>query len=48
MSGFLKGSCINSNQLVQVTGFDDFNIEKIEILTIGTRVKLTMDVETSE
>jgi len=27
--GFLKGSCINPNQLVHVTGLDDFQIEKI-------------------
>lgn len=27
--GFLKGNCVNSNQLVHVTGFDDYEIEKI-------------------
>jgi len=25
-SGFLKGNCINANQLVHITGFDDFQI----------------------
>lgn len=29
--GFLKGNCVNANQLVHVTGFDDYEIEKIEI-----------------
>lgn len=22
--GFLKGNCVNSNQLVHITGFDDY------------------------
>ena len=26
VSGFVKGSCINPNQLVHVTGVDDFQI----------------------
>ena len=26
VAGFLKGSCINANQLVHVTGFDDYEI----------------------
>lgn len=29
VSGFLKGNCINSNQIVHVTGLDDFHIDKI-------------------
>ena len=45
VSGFLKGNCINANQLVHVTGLDDFQIEKIEIQTKGTRVRVTMDIE---
>jgi hypothetical protein len=45
ISGFLKGSCINPNQLVHVTGLDDFQIEKIEILTMGAKAKLSMEVE---
>lgn len=44
VSGFVKGSCINANQLVHITGLDDYNIEKIEIQTVGTRAKLTMDM----
>ena len=31
VEGFLKGNCINPNQLVHITGFDDYQIEKIEI-----------------
>lgn len=27
--GFLKGNCVNANQLVHVTGFEDYAIEKI-------------------
>lgn len=27
--GFLKGNCVHSNQLIHVTGFDDYEIEKI-------------------
>jgi hypothetical protein len=27
----LKGNCVNANQLVHVTGFDDYAIQKIEI-----------------
>ncbi len=26
VSGFLKGNCINANQLVHVAGIDDFQI----------------------
>ena len=29
IKGFLKGSTLNANQLVHLTGFDDFQIEKI-------------------
>jgi hypothetical protein len=29
ISGFLKGSCINSNQIAHLTAFDDYHIEKI-------------------
>lgn len=29
--GYLKGNCIHQNQLVHVTGFDDYQIFKIEI-----------------
>ena len=29
--GFLKGNCVHANQLVHVTGFDDYEIQKIEI-----------------
>lgn len=29
--GYLKGACIHANQLVHVTGFDDFEIERIVI-----------------
>lgn len=29
--GFLKGNSVYANQLVHVTGFDDYEIEKIEI-----------------
>lgn len=29
LSGFLKGSCINANQLAHLTNFDDYAIEKI-------------------
>jgi hypothetical protein len=39
ISGFLKGSCINANQLVHLTGFDDYAIDKIEILPVGNRQK---------
>lgn len=45
VSGFLKGNCINSNQLVHITGFDDYQIEKIQIQSIGARAKLNMEVE---
>lgn len=45
VSGFLKGNCINANQLVHVTGLDDFQIEKVEIQTMGTRARVTMEVE---
>ena len=40
LSGFLKGSCINSNQIAHLTGFDDYHIEKIEILAMGSRQRL--------
>lgn len=39
LSGFLKGSCVNANQLAHLTGFDDYAIEKIEILPVGGRQK---------
>jgi len=26
LGGYLKGSCINANQLVHLTGFDDYQI----------------------
>ena len=39
VSGFLKGSCINANQLAHLTNFDDYAIEKIEILPVGGRLK---------
>jgi hypothetical protein len=42
VSGFLKGNCINANQIVHVTGFDDFHIEKIEIQAMGLRAKFSM------
>lgn len=29
ISGFLKGSCVNANQLAHLTGFDDYAVEKI-------------------
>lgn len=29
--GYLKGNCVHANQLVHITGFDDYEIEKIEI-----------------
>lgn len=45
VSGFLKGNCINANQLVHVTGLDDFHIEKIEVQTMGTKSRLPMEVE---
>lgn len=44
VSGYLKGSCVNSNQVVHVTGFDDYNIEKIEIVG-GAAKKNQMDSE---
>jgi hypothetical protein len=44
VSGFLKGNCINSNQLVHVTGFEDYQIEKIEIQSMAARGKLNMEV----
>lgn len=39
VSGFLKGNCVNANQLVHLTGFDDYAIEKIEILPVGIKQK---------
>lgn len=42
VSGFLKGNCINANQIVHVTGADDFHIEKIEIQAMGVRAKFSM------
>ncbi|EGR34439.1 ribosome biogenesis protein, putative [Ichthyophthirius multifiliis] len=38
-TGFLRGSCINANQLLHVTGYDDFQIEKIEILKNPYKIK---------
>lgn len=29
LEGYLKGNCIHANQLVHITGFDDYEIEKI-------------------
>jgi hypothetical protein len=29
VEGFLKGSAVNANQLVHITGMDDFEVEKI-------------------
>ena len=43
ISGFVKGSCVNPNQLVHVTGFDDFYVEKIEVLKMGTKTKIVME-----
>lgn len=31
VEGYLKGNCVHSNQLLHLTGFDDYEIEKIEI-----------------
>lgn len=31
IQGFLKGNCVNANQLVHITGLDDFEVESIEI-----------------
>lgn len=31
LQGFLKGNCVNANQLIHITGLDDFEIESIEI-----------------
>jgi hypothetical protein len=42
VSGFIKGSCINPNQLVHVTGIDDFYIEKIEVLKMGAKSKISI------
>lgn len=36
--GYLKGTCVNANQLVHVTGFDDFEIESIRITPTRKRV----------
>jgi len=44
VSGFVKGNCINANQLVHITGFDDFQVEKIEIQAMGVRAKFSMEV----
>lgn len=30
--GYLKGNAVFANQLVHVTGFDDYEVEKIEIM----------------
>lgn len=43
VSGYLKGNCINANQLVHITGFDDYQIDKIEIL--GVNKKNQMEAE---
>ena len=48
ISGFVKGNCINPNQLVHITGYDDYQIEKIDILAMGTRTKLAMQVENAD
>lgn len=32
VTGFLRGTCLNPNQLVHVTGFGDFQVGKIDIL----------------
>lgn len=45
ISGFLKGNCINSNQIAHLTGFDDYQIEKIEILAMGSRQKIAANSE---
>lgn len=45
LSGFLKGSCVNANQLAHLTNFDDYAIEKIEILPVGTRQRLNATEE---
>ena len=29
--GYLKGNCINANQLVHINGFEDYALEKVEI-----------------
>jgi hypothetical protein len=29
LQGFLKGNCVNANQLLHITGLDDFEIESI-------------------
>lgn len=33
------GHCINANQLVHITGYDDYQIEKIEILKNPIKIK---------
>jgi hypothetical protein len=45
VSGFLKGSCINANQLAHLTNFEDYTIEKIEILPVGGRLKFNASQE---
>lgn len=39
VSGFLKGNCINANQLVHITGLDDFEIESIEIIPSKSKLE---------
>lgn len=39
VTGFLKGNCINANQLVHITGIDDFEVDCIEILNSKSRLE---------
>ena len=47
VGGFVKGSCINANQLVHVTGFGDYQIEKIEIVDLRTKAKSMVEEESN-
>ncbi|KRX00267.1 hypothetical protein PPERSA_10766 [Pseudocohnilembus persalinus] len=40
VEGFLKGNYLNANQLMHVTGYDDYQIEKIEILKNPYKLRL--------
>ncbi|EAR91270.3 carboxy-terminal domain transketolase (macronuclear) [Tetrahymena thermophila SB210] len=39
ITGFLRGHCINANQLIHITGYDDYEIQKIEILKNPIKIK---------
>ncbi len=45
ISGYLKGACVNANQIVHITGFEDYHIEKIEICSTKAKQRFSMQTE---